>query len=487
MPGERFLYSYAREGRVGAAVCYPNTYRAGMSNLGFHRLFHTVASRPGMRAARFFFDRGRAWSPDLPETATTGMDLLFFSLSFELDYLNLLSMLDQGGLSPLREERARAGRSRLVVAGGIAVTANPLFLSPFADIICRGDMEMTLPVLLDLLAGAPFADRQALLREASSLPGVFVPEVVEEPPGPAYLEALTEPAHSIAVTARTEFSRMFLVEIARGCRGSCLFCMTRCAAPFRLAPVDRVVELAGGARSASRKIGLIAPVVTDHPDLPALVQSVNRLGMTASFSSLRADRFTPSIARLVRENGQKTVTFAPETGSVELRRSLGKSLTDQALLASLALAQEHGVRRLRWYFMYGLPGERGEDLESIGRLVREAAVLLGRGAALSLSVNPFVPKNMTPLQDFPLYPMDYYREARARLQELLAGLPGVTARFESLRTLELHYYLSRGNGETGRLLLRFLREGDLRGFPRAAAALQKKQDRTWGGEDHHGA
>jgi radical SAM superfamily enzyme YgiQ (UPF0313 family) len=472
--GERFLYRYPHEGRVSAAVCYPNSYRAGMSSLGFHRLFHLVASYPGIRAARLFFESGRAWSPDPPEAA----DVLLFSVSFELDYPNILDMLEQAGLDPLRGERS-GGPGRLVVVGGIAVTANPLPLSPFADIICRGDMEVSLPPLLGLLARAPFTERGDLLGEAAALPGVYVPEPAETGrrggvPEPAHLAEITEPAHSAVVTPRAEFARMFLVEVARGCRGSCLFCMTRCVNPFRSAPVARVVDLAGKARGFAGRVGLIAPVVTDHPRLEDLVRSLNRLGMRVSFSSLRADHFTPEIARLVRANGQRTVTFAPETGSVELRRSLGKPLEDRSLLAALSLGREHGARRFRWYFMYGLLGEREGDLDAIGRLVREAASLLAGGGELALSVNPFVPKRMTPLQDFPLYPPGYYQAARERLRELLAGIPGVTARFESLRTLALHYHLSQGSGETGLLLHRYRSEGGLRELVKAADALHRE-------------
>ncbi|MFW6181744.1 MAG: B12-binding domain-containing radical SAM protein [Spirochaetota bacterium] len=488
------MYHYPREGKVRAAVCYPNSYRAGMSNLGFHRLLHLVASYPGIRAARFFYESGRAWSPD-STSPLAGMDLLLFSVSFELDYLNLIGMLRQGGLPPLREERS-GGPCRPVVAGGITVTANPQFLSPFADIICRGDMEVSLPPLLDLLAAAPFTGRGELLGKASDLPGVYVPENGGtgqrhgdvQPvyvPAPAHLAEISDPAHSVAITTRSEFARMFLVEVTRGCRSSCLFCMTRCANPFRSVPEERVVELAGRARGAAGKVGLIAPVVTDHPRVDSLVASVNRLGMKVSFSSLRADHFTPGIARLVRANGQRTVTFAPETGSVELRRSLGKPLADESLLAAVSLAGEHGVRRLRWYFMYGLPGEREGDLEAVGRLAREAVALLQAGGELVLSVNPFVPKKMTPLEDFPLHPPEYYRAARERLGRMLGDIPGVRARFESLRTLELHYHLSQGDGETGRLLFQCLREGRMREFVKAAGSLHRER-REPGGDEQRG-
>jgi radical SAM superfamily enzyme YgiQ (UPF0313 family) len=450
-----------------------------MSNLGFHGLFHRVASHPGIRASRFFYEKGSLWSPDREDGSSppslSGYDLLFFTISFEPDYLNVFRMLEQSNIPA-------AGSSRkipLVVMGGVTVTSNGTVMAPVADLICRGDMEAMLPGLLELLDASYFVQAAAapeikkeLLKTAAAVPGVYAPEIDADPPDPVFLPEITDPVHSVAVTGRTEFSNMFLIEIARGCRNTCTFCMTRCASPARTIERELLTETAARALPFAEKAGLVAPVVTDHPELAEIVLDLGGLGMKVSLSSLRADRFTERIAALLRENGQKSVTFAPETGSVELRRKIGKTLTDQELLSAVSVAAAHGIRRVRLYFMYGVPGETEQDIQAAADLAARAAGLMGRGGQLHLSVNPFVPKKRTVLQDLPLMPEQYYRTAQERLKKMLAGVAGVTVRFESLRGLQMHYVLSIGNARTGQLLLECLDQGMLRQFPRKALEEQ---------------
>ncbi len=470
---EKFLFAYQRTGRFRVAVCYPNTYYSGMSNLGFQSLFHRISLFHGLQAHRFFIERdGNLYSSDLQVRSLAGYDALFFSVSFELDYVNLLNMINRSGIPLLWNKRVE-GRPLLVI-GGVTVTANPLVLSPFADILYLGDMECGLGGILRSMVEYRFKRSDAFLEAVGQIEGAYVPAVHGERPGAkAAVSAITDPAHTVILTQNTEFANMFLIEIGRGCRNRCSFCMTRCVnRPLRSVDEQTVVDRVGRASGYTRRVGLVAPVLTDHKSLPGIVRRLNGMDMTVSFSSLRADDFSRDIALLLRENGQNTVTFAPETGSEEMRRRIGKELTDAALLDAVRTALEYGIRRFRYYLMIGLPGETADDIGAIGELVRRTVQILTQGGAqLVLSINPFVPKRGTGLESAPLYPLKYYERARALLREDLTGLKGVRYRIESFRKLYLQFYLSIGDESIGMLLGRCVEEDSFRGFTAAAAEV----------------
>ncbi len=459
-----------------------------MSNLGFQSLFHRTASFHGIRPSRFFMEKNETlFSPDLDRSAGDGrytladFDVILFTVSFELDYIQIVRMLSASNLSPLRIERAE--KSPLVIAGGITVTANPLVLAPVADVICRGDMEVSIDSLFSALIEHSFRKGPSLFETLASLQGVFIPAVSDSPPPAAQIEKIEEPAHTVIISRQTEFSNMFLIEIGRGCRNSCTFCMVR-TSPLRSVSVKAVLKTVASASGAEgapgtpgthsnfSRVGLIAPVLTDHRDLASIVRGLNRMGMRVSFSSLRADDFTPETAALLQENGQTTVTFAPETGSSDLRKRIGKRLTDEALFDAVSLAQEYGVRRFRYYVMYGLPDEHEEDFDAIVNLVEKTLIILRpSGSGLHVSINPFIPKKKTPLEGFSIYPIDYYRKWKAFLKERLGAKERLSLRMEPLRHVQLQYYLSVGDEKIGGLLCRSVNENRMQAFVKSAERM----------------
>jgi len=458
------------------AVCYPNSYYSGMSNLGFQSLFHRLSLFHGLQVHRFFIERdGMLQSPDRSgkyNNVLKTYDALLFSVSFELDYMHMLSMLTSSSIPMEREERID-GRP-LIIVGGVAVTANPNILSPFADILYQGDMDCGLDDLLSILVENEFRCSETVIENLSHVRGAYVPSVHGQlPVEKATLPVIDEPAHTVVLTGNTEFSNMFLIEIGRGCRNSCTFCMTRCVhRPLRSVEGKVVVGRSEMALGLTKRVGLIAPVLTDHEELTGIVGQLNDMGMTVSFSSLRADDFNEDIAGLLKDNGQTTVTFAPETGSEKLRRNIGKLLKDDALLNAVGTALEYGIRRIRYYFIIGLPGETTHDIEAVVELVAKTTDLFPlRGAQLILSINPFVPKMGTAMESERLRSMEYYEAVRSSIMGDLSGLKGVSLRFESFKKLHLHYYLSIGDHRIGRLLGQCILKGSMKGFPSTAAEI----------------
>ncbi len=475
---ETFLYEYADTGRFRVAVCYPNSYHTGMSNLGFHNLFHRVSSFPGIRTVRFFLERnGKLFSPDKHyshkrdmfkgrEPSLQGFDGIFFTVSFELDYINILRMLALSFIPLLVEERG--GNKPFVLTGGITVSANPEILSVFSDVVFVGDMEENLEKILGLLLESSFIPSGPLRDHLLLMDGVFMDGLKDSGVKRAVSFSVESPAHTVVLTRNTEFADRFLIEITRGCRNSCTFCMARCTgSPIRMIPESSVLESTGRAQHHVKRVGLVGPVLTDHTQLSSIVRGINDMGMSVSFSSLRADHFTKEVAELLKCNKQKTLTFAPETGEDGLRRKIGKDLTNVQLFEAVILALEYGIKHFRYYFMYGLPWEKDEDIKAIIELVKETLVLFDRsGCSLHLSINPFVPKKGTPLDARQLYPVNYYSRVKQFLEDELKKMKNVTARFESLRMLFTQALLSTGNRETGLLLYKTFMKNNLQAFTR---------------------
>jgi len=387
--------------RIG--VVYPAPYFVGMSNLGLQWLLRRVDLSPGFCAERFFWEPGASTPPLSLETGRPVADfhLLAFSISFELDYLNVIRFLATAGLPVLAAERDR--RHPLVVAGGAALQLNPEPLAPFIDLMVLGEAETALPRLLeeyahcrdrddlaDRLDGEPYFyfpgrfepeydDRGALrrLRRRGETGEGRRPPAARLPFLPAESLALAEPAFSNIITDRTEFARTMLVEIARGCPAGCRYCWAgQRYLPARRHPAASVLELAERARPRLEKIGLVATAVCAHPEILPLLRELRRMGLSVGLSSLRLPDITPELLQLLAEGGEDTITLAPETGSDALRRRLNKNFGNDELLHGLELARRAGLSHFRLYFMVGLPGETAADLAAAVDLVARIRLLL---------------------------------------------------------------------------------------------------------------
>jgi radical SAM superfamily enzyme YgiQ (UPF0313 family) len=445
-----------------------------MSNLGFHSLFHRVSAFRGIRTARFFIERGsELFSPEafLPEKkgifraappTLKSFDLILFTVAFELDYVNVVRMLKLSSIPTISSKRDE--KCPLVITGGIAPSANPLPLSVFSDLVCVGDMEDLLEGILEILFTHDFRKSNEALGVVEKLKGVY--RTGGGAPTRWIKKDIAHPAHTVIITLKTAFQDMFLIEVVRGCRQNCTFCMTRCVTrPVRTVKSELITRTVKRVVSHTKKVGLIAPVLSDHPDLIEIVKQINALGCVVSFSSLRADAFTEELAGLLRANGQNSVTFAPETGTFALRRQIGKILTDEDLFHAVLLAVKNGIKKFRYYIMYGLPGETTDDIRSIALISKKTVDLISQaGCTLYLSVNPFVPKKGTALEHESIYPLDYYREMQHLLKKELEGIPRLSVKFETIRLLYMHYRLSLGTEETGYLLDECVSKGSMRQF-----------------------
>jgi radical SAM superfamily enzyme YgiQ (UPF0313 family) len=466
--------------RLRVALAFPNTYFVGMSNLGFQTVYRLFNQHPDVVCERVFLPPKQELSALVAsgarlvtlesQTPVNDFDVLAFSVSFEWDYTNVLTMMRLSGM-PVRAD-ARDHRHPLVVLGGAITFVNPEPLAPFADLVGAGEGETLIPALVDGIAAA--SSRHDLLHAMAGQRGWYVPSLydveyeaggtihryVPQADAPATVkkaalkstDACDPPATSI-FTPDTEFGSRFLVEVVRGCANLCRFCWAGYNyLPVRAFPTDRILDLARDARAQASRVGLVSIALCDHPDIEHLLRSLKDMGYSISPASLRLDDLTPTIVSLLKESGERTLTIAPETGSDRLRRVINKTITNDEIRDRAELIFASGIESLKLYFMIGLPTETDEDLVAIRDLTIELRDIMvkhararGRIGRIVASVNPLVPKPGTAYQRLPMERSDAIQHKMARLRTLVAGIDNAYFNIKSERHSYYQALLSLGD------------------------------------------
>jgi radical SAM superfamily enzyme YgiQ (UPF0313 family) len=490
-PGVRAREILAREvgyvrkphaGRLRVALAFPNTYYVGMSSLGFQTIYRLFNAIDDVVCERVFLPPKQELQDQLAsgaalvtiesQTPVSEFDILAFSVSFEWDYTNIVSMLRLAKLPPRAE--ARNSRHPLVVIGGAVTFVNPEPLALFADVVAAGEGELLVPSLVEAVQQA--SDRDELLRRLTAERGFYIPSfydvryaadgsvaAFEPKPGtgaPAVVkkaavkttDALDPPVTSI-FTPDTEFGSRFLVEVVRGCANLCRFCWAGYNyLPVRAFPADRILALARQAKVHSSKAGLVSIALCDHPDIERILTGLLEMGFSISPASLRLDDLTPPIVDLLRRSGERSITIAPEAGSDRLRRVINKTVTNDEILHAAEVIFAGGIENLKLYYMIGLPTERDEDLEGIRDLtVQMREIMLkhgrsrGRLGRIVGSVNPLIPKPGTAYQWLPMEDPAITDRKGKRLRQLLSGLDNVYFNIKSERHSYYQALLSLGD------------------------------------------
>ena len=469
-------------GKLRVALAFPNTYFVGMSNLGLQTVYRLFNAEDDIVCERVFLPpktelqaQLAAGAPLLTiesQTPVAEFDVFAFSVSFEWDYTNVLTMLRLAGI-PARAE-ARTHRHPLVVIGGAVTFVNPEPLAPFADVIAAGEGEMLVPSLLRAFTAA--SDRGDLLRRLAQEQGYYIPSfydvrfaddgtiaafVAREGTGaPAVVkkaalkttDAVDPPATTV-FTPDTEFGSRFLVEVVRGCANLCRFCWAGYNyLPVRAFPAARILELAARAKAYSSRAGLVSIALCDHPEIEEILTRLVAMGYAISPASLRLDDLTPTILRLLRESGEKTITIAPETGSDRLRRVINKTVTNDEIVAAAEMIFASGMENLKLYFMIGLPSEQDEDLVAVRDLTLQLRDVMmrhararGRVGTIVGSVNPLVPKPGTAYQWMAMADDKTIEQKIKRLRSLVAGIDNVYFTIKSERHSFYQALLSLGD------------------------------------------
>ena len=443
--------SYKTEG-IPVGLIYPNTYFVGMSNLGFQVIYSELNKIAGVSCERIFLSE-RILSLERGKIPA-GFEILAFSISFELDYLNVLKILDFSGI-PLRSSE-RGDSYPLVIAGGFASSSNPEPLADFIDVFLIGDGEEIIVEFMDVykhLRGR--SNRRELLKELAGIRGVYVPgaennEFVER----RRLENLDDfDTASHILTPNTEFGNMFMIEITRGCPGGCRFCMAGSVCkPFRVRSSGKVLSLVSRGLKNRRRIGLVSLETSSYPYLDEILEGILNMGGVVSLSSLKPGGWHESILSALKKSGQKTIAVAPEAGSERLRKVVGKDFCDEEIIEQLEKAAGAGIKHIKLYFLAGLPGETNGDIEALIDFVERLRLRCKKVSKITVSVNPFIPKPGTPFQWMPME-VESVLSCRIRMiKDGIRKMPGVNLIHESVKWSLWQGVLSRGDRKTGDIL-----------------------------------
>lgn len=429
-----------KKSTIKVALAFPDLYEIGMSYLGFKILYEIINKRDDALAERIFSPavdmenllRERQIPVFSLETyrALNSFDLVGFTIQHELCFSNILNLLDLGGI-PLRST-ARKEEDPLIIAGGPG-TFNPEPLSYFIDLFVIGEGEEIIGEIIEIYKRGKEKkqSRSKLLEKLGYLEGVYIPshynvDYLEDgkvksitPKKEAYHSVIKKriisnfdqvfyPLYPIVPNIDVVHDRITL-EIFRGCTRGCRFCQAGIIyRPVREKSVGTLVKLADEilAHTGYEEISLSSLSSSDYSEIERLItQLVDRFkekGVGVSLPSLRIDTFSVALAQQVQRVRKTGLTFAPEVGTQRLRDVINKNVQEEDLYSSIRAAFQAGWRKIKLYFMIGLPTETDEDVEEIIKLVnkvdRMGREIMGRKININISVSAFVPKSHTPFQ-----------------------------------------------------------------------------------------
>ncbi len=495
------------ENRVSWLLIYPDAYEIGLPNQGLQILYEIINEREDARAERAYSPwtdmEGEMRRRGLPlfslesHRAAGDFDLLAFNLSAELVYTNLLNCLDLAGV-PVRSERRRADHP-LVVAGGHC-TFNPEPLADFVDLFVIGDGEEVVGEITEAVrqwkaGGRTAGSRQRILHDLARVRGVYVPscyDVTYEGPKlvsvtPRYpdvpervekrtiadLAAWPYPRRQLVPLTEVVHDRLN-VEIFRGCTRGCRFCQAgMITRPVRERPADQVLEMvsSGLRRTGYDEVSLTSLSSADFSGIDETIRSIiedpqcggdGAYPVSVSLPSLRVDAFTVGVAAEIQKARRTGLTFAPEAGTWRMRQVINKLITEEDLYRAVESAFSQGWRRVKLYFLTGLPTETDEDTLGIAELARNC-VAVGRShrrsVSVTASVGGFVPKPQTPFQWFGQDSVASLQHKIGLLRDATRRDKGVQLRWHDPKASLAEGIASRGDRRVGAAIEAVWRRG----------------------------
>ncbi|MEB3826554.1 B12-binding domain-containing radical SAM protein [Phormidium sp. CCY1219] len=462
---ERLLFSPAipDSDAIGLVYAFPNEYSVGITSLGYQIVWATLASRGDLQVSRLF--------TDVQEPLPIDLELWGFSISWELDYVNILGLLESMDI-PVRSQNRRAGHP-LIFGGGPVLTANPEPFADFFDIILLGDGENLLDEFIEAYKQVRHATRTEKLRHLAQVPGVYVPSLYHvsyqsadgeiqsiEPIDaeiPATVAKQTYRGNTLSaspvVTENAAWPNIFMVEVVRSCPEMCRFCLASyLTLPFRTASMEAsLIPAIAKGLTVTNRIGLLGASVTQHPEFSELLDYLTQSkfdDLRLSIASVRTNTVTEQLARTLANRGTKSLTIAVESGSEKVRQIVNKKLATDDIMQAAVNAKAGGLSGLKLYGMAGVPGETADDLQATVEMMRSLKKA-APGLRLTLGCSTFVPKAHTPFQWFGVNP-----QADKRLKKLKKelGKSGIDFRPESYNWSVIQALISRGDRRLSHLL-----------------------------------
>jgi radical SAM superfamily enzyme YgiQ (UPF0313 family) len=368
----------ADDNALAVVYAFPNDYTVGITSLGYQVVWATLAQRADVAVSRLFMDSQEA----LP----TQPDLLGFSLSWELDYRNILTLLETLDI-PIRSAD-RGEEHPLVFGGGPVLTANPEPFADFFDVILLGDGETLVDEFLDAMIRLRTSPRRERLHHLAQVPGVYVPALYQvtydgseggvltiqpiDADIPATVQKQTYRGNvlstSTVVTERAAWENIFMVEVVRSCPEMCRFCLASyLTLPFRTASLESsLMPAIEKGLAVTDRLGLLGASVTQHPEFATLLDYLNQPqfdDVRLSIASVRTNTVNQKLAETLTRHGTRSITIAVESGSERVREIVNKKLTNDEIVRRPSTPRAGGLSAMKLYGMAGIPGETMDDLE----------------------------------------------------------------------------------------------------------------------------
>ena len=448
--------------KARVALVYPSTYQASITNLFTHIAYFYLHERfDSIVVDRFTLDNpSRGALTGLP---LRSFDYALISIGFEFDLVGLVKILEANGIEPIKRLRGKEGP--VLVAGGPPLMANPLIAAGIADLVFVGDGELLLEGLCDALERG-FRGLDTLLDSLESLgirDSAFTGE--EDSVRRARVNDLNTvfiPKPLIrSCSVNPVYGDGYYVEVSRGCPWLCPFCMESYVTyppRYRDSKLVKDAILEGSRFIRQKRVVFYSLSFFDYPNSVELLEWLLSEGYRYSIPSVRYHTLDENKVRLIRAGGQRTLTLAPETACPLAASLLNKELDLDKLKSLTCSALREGMN-VKFYFMFGTPGEGDNAGELAGKLIKDVArACSAERGRIRVSVNPLVPKSGTPMQYVPLLPKEEFNHKLHQLKNEVKGL-GVRVESYDWEWAWAQAILSLGGEWVSEFVVRWARRG----------------------------